>query len=355
MRVYVGERDRADGSVRVWVLTEQPRPDIAEIVDLIAEIRSLSSSTSLFDQGDAEERRRADVMARKDRLIAHIEQASDAPRPAELLCEEPRGFGWGGDVGGNLLAAAILQSETGEDVPEVVRAAFRREVLDPVYDRWSLGVPASEVWTWIEQNRELVERELFQQPPLDVDHGAAWAVADAGPRRGESEELSDAAASEVVRACEEAWRAIRDHHSELPDAVMVLGSGVERGRLVKLDHWWGGRWIADGELRGEVLLAGEALHLKPEEVFEVLLHEAAHGLNAARGIKDTSRGGRYHNARFGSAAQEVGLQVEAMPPYGLARTSLTPATRETYAASIERLADVMRIARQSDVRTRGVA
>ena len=136
---------------------------------------------------------------------------------------------------------------------------------------------------------------------------------------------------------------------------MVLGSGVERGRLVKLDHWWGGRWIADGELRGEVLLAGEALHLKPEEVFEVLLHEAAHGLNAARGIKDTSRGGRYHNARFGSAAQEVGLQVEAMPPYGLARTSLTPATRETYAASIERLADVMRIARQIDVRTRGVA
>ena len=40
------------------------------------------------------------------------------------------------------------------------------------------------------------------------------------------------------------------------------------------------------------------VHLPPAEVFEVLLHGAAHGLNAARHIPDTSRGGRYHNRRF---------------------------------------------------------
>ena len=103
---------------------------------------------------------------------------------------------------------------------------------------------------------------------------------------------TDPLASDLVVACEEAWRTIQSHHPELPDVVMLLGTGVERGRLVKLGHWWGGRWLADGGVRGEVLLAGEALHLKPEAVFEVLLHEAAHGLNAARGIKDTSRGGQ---------------------------------------------------------------
>src|SRR3546814_5109715 len=70
------------------------------------------------------------------------------------------------------------------------------------------------------------------------------------------------------------------HHPDLPAVVIVLGSGVERGRLVKLGHWWGGRWVADGQTRGEVLLAGEALHLTPAQVFEVLLHEGAHGLNA---------------------------------------------------------------------------
>ena len=85
-----------------------------------------------------------------------------------------------------------------------------------------------------------------------------------------------------MSACEAAWSDIREHHTQLPEVVIVLGSGVERGRLVKLGHWWGGRWLADGEVRGEVLLAGEALHLPADKVFEVLLHEAAHGLNAAR-------------------------------------------------------------------------
>ena len=117
-------------------------------------------------------------------------------------------------------------------------------------------------------------------------------------------------ASELVAACEEAWAAIQRRHPEVPDAVIVLGSGVERGRLVKLGHWWGGRWIADGAVRGEVLLAGEALHLAPEAVFEVLLHEAAHGLNAARRIQDSSRGGRYHNVRFKATAEDLGLVVE---------------------------------------------
>lgn len=157
---------------------------------------------------------------------------------------------------------------------------------------------------------------------------------------------SDPLASDLVVACEAVWRSIQSHHPELPPVVMLLGSGVERGRLVKLGHWWGGRWLADGDVRGEVLLAGEALHLKPEDVFEVLLHEAAHGINAARGVKDTSRGGRYHNARFKKTAAEVGLDVEQMDPYGFAKTSVRPDTAERYSAEIEHLATAMRIARR---------
>ena len=134
---------------------------------------------------------------------------------------------------------------------------------------------------------------------------------------------ADALASDLVVACEEAWRTIQSHHPELPPVVMLLGTGVERGRLVKLGHWWGGRWLADGDVRGEVLLAGEALHLKPEDVFEVLLHEAAHGINAARGVKDTSRGGRYHNARFKKTAIEgVPYQIFLMTPYILSIAAL---------------------------------
>ncbi|MCP5065020.1 MAG: hypothetical protein GY946_00515, partial [bacterium] len=159
--------------------------------------------------------------------------------------------------------------------------------------------------------------------------------------------------SAVVAACEEAWAAFQRHHSELPDVVVVLGSGVDRGRLVKLGHWWGARWEAGGEHRGEVLLAGEALHLPVADVFEVLLHEAAHGINSARGIKDTSRGGRYHNARFKATAVEVGLLVEQLPPYGWAQTSLSSMAEDRYSAEIERLREAMQIARRIDSPTAG--
>ncbi len=152
-------------------------------------------------------------------------------------------------------------------------------------------------------------------------------------------------ASDLVASCEGAWSEIQARHPQVPDAVIVLGSGVERGRLVKLGHWWGGQWRVGDEPRGEVLLAGEALHLPPEAVVEVLLHEAAHGLNAARGIRDTSRGGRYHNAHFKAAAAEVGLRPRRLDPYGWARTVLTPATAEAYAGIIAAIGAEMRLAR----------
>ena len=161
-----------------------------------------------------------------------------------------------------------------------------------------------------------------------------------------SEAPTAAQASQLVAACEAAWATIQRLQPGVPDAVIVLGSGVERGRLVKLGHWWSGRWIADGEVRGEVLLAGEALHLKPEEVFEVLLHEAAHGYNANRAIKDTSRGGRYHNSRFRRTAEQFGLAVTAMSPFGWASTSLTTPAKEQYRKEIDDIGDAMRLARR---------
>lgn len=162
---------------------------------------------------------------------------------------------------------------------------------------------------------------------------------------GLSGEDTPAAASALVAACEQAWASIQDRHPEVPNAVIILGTGVERGRLVKLGHWWAGRWIADGQPRGEVLLAGEALHLPAEAVFEVLLHEAAHGLNAARHIKDTSRGGRYHNRRFQQTAEALGLTVAKLGPYGWADTGLAAPTAREYATEIETIAAAMRIAR----------
>jgi hypothetical protein len=163
--------------------------------------------------------------------------------------------------------------------------------------------------------------------------------------RPSAEDVSRAAASRLVAACEGAWRALQDEHPEIPDAVIVLGTGMERGRLVKLGHWWGGQWVVDQGQQAEVLLAGEALQLSPEAVFEVLAHEAAHGINAARGIKDASRGGRYHNAAFKEAAEQLGLTVTRMKPHGWAETTLGSDARERVAEAIVGIATEMRLAR----------
>lgn len=158
-------------------------------------------------------------------------------------------------------------------------------------------------------------------------------------------EAGDPAASALIAACEAAWADIQSHHPDLPPAVMVLGTGIQGGKLVKLGHWWQSQWVADGAARGEVLLAGEALHLPADQVLEILVHEAAHGINCARDVKDTSRGGRYHNQRFKATAVEVGLKVQRMDPYGWARTTLRPETIEKYAGSIATIGEHLRIAR----------
>lgn len=313
MRVYRGSPD----DHRVWVthVTPDGPSDLRDLVDQFLDVDRKPPSTALHH-----------------RVTGSVD-----------------GLSWGDrGAGGAALAASILAGETGEEPTPLLARVFRDDVVARIPHDEPLDLPATAVWHWIEQHRLLVEAELFNTT------GPAYRPADSDATIAEGEELPPATASALVAACERAWDAIRDHHPDLPDAVIVIGSGVERGRLVKLGHWWGGRWIADGATRGEVLLAGEALHQPADDVFEVLLHEAAHALNAARGIKDTSRGGRYHNQHFKKTAEEVLLRVRATPPHGLARTLLTDDARDRYAVTIDHLGDAMRIARRIDQPMRAV-
>jgi hypothetical protein len=345
VRRYIGER--AAGVSTVWIIDRGDPPAVREIVVALAELHRLTDD----GPGDAQyEARRKRWLRRKDDLLDRIRVAETAAprRVVHRTVHSPTGFEWGYAGNGPAdLSHALLLAEVGVEPTAAVRLAFRDDVVSRLpTERFDL--PAADIWTWISHNRAFVERELFLQPNRDESE-PAWAITSAEPPAQValgSAPTGEATASALVAACEGAWRDIQRHHTELPDVVIVLGTGVERGRLVKLGHWWGGRWVADGQTRGEVLIAGEALHLEPKQVFEVLLHEAAHGINASRGVKDTSRGGRYHNQRFADTAREVQLRVRAMPPYGLANTSLTPDAEERYADTIEGLGEAMRIARQ---------
>src|SRR5437867_1185787 len=90
----------------------------------------------------------------------------------------------------------------------------------------------------------------------------------------------------LVRALEHAWAAIRAHHPQVPAAVLVVASGGATGNRMVLGHFAYGRWQHGDNRLPEVLISGEGLIRPPAEVLTTLLHEAAHGLAAARGIKD---------------------------------------------------------------------
>ena len=71
---------------------------------------------------------------------------------------------------------------------------------------------------------------------------------------------SSQAASAVVVALERAWTAIRAHHPDVPQVVIILGAGSEARRgLFKWGHFAAARWHVAGSNRPEVLVSGEGL------------------------------------------------------------------------------------------------
>ncbi len=146
---------------------------------------------------------------------------------------------------------------------------------------------------------------------------------------------SQAAASAVVAALERAWTAIRAHHPDTPQGVVILGAGSEARRgLFKWGHFAAARWHVAGSNRPEVLVSGEGLNRGARPVLATLLHEAAHGLANTRQIKDTSRQGRWHNQRFAALARELGLTIAFDKKTGWSQTSLTDQLAGRYAEQL---------------------
>jgi len=159
----------------------------------------------------------------------------------------------------------------------------------------------------------------------------------------------DRAASVLVAALEHAWQTIRQHHPDVPQAVLVVASGSE-GKRLNLGHFAPHRWQVNGTDRHEVLVGGEGLHRGPLEVLGTLLHEAAHGLAQARQVQDTSRQGRYHNRRYAQLARELGLEVASVRPIGWSATTIPDRTAAAYAGQLEELAAALVLWRRQEHR-----
>jgi hypothetical protein len=153
----------------------------------------------------------------------------------------------------------------------------------------------------------------------------------------------------LVAAIETTWAAIRHRHSDVPHVVLTLGGGTNRPGQVTLGHFHDGKWATANESRlPELFIGGEGLQLGPVPLLGTLLHEAAHGIASTRGVKDTSRQGRYHNTRYRDLAHELGITVERDPSIGWSITSVPDATAAGYALELTGLAAALSAYRLAD-------
>lgn len=131
-------------------------------------------------------------------------------------------------------------------------------------------------------------------------------------------------------ALQSTWASIRRHNREVPTAVVtVTGQAPGCGTTV---------W----DLDPVVMLAAETVADGPHAVLGALLHQAAHGVVAARGEADLGNRGRYHSGRFQGAAEELGLEVSwTRPGIGWSATSLPARTAAKYEGALGKIATAL--------------
>jgi curved DNA-binding protein CbpA len=169
-------------------------------------------------------------------------------------------------------------------------------------------------------------------------------------QNGSANGNSSQAVSRILKVLEDLWLEIRRWHPDIPPAVIIIASGTD-GKQTRLGHHAPGRWNVAGQQYAEIMISGEGLHRTPREVLATLLHEAAHALAHERGIKDTSRQGRYHNKQFKIHAEELGLTVEHDDRNGWSASTITPAVEHAYARQLDALTEAMTLWRHGETTT----
>jgi hypothetical protein len=145
--------------------------------------------------------------------------------------------------------------------------------------------------------------------------------------------------SALIRALEAAYKGIQTRHPALPPVIFITGQGFH-GKRKRLGHYAHGAWRTGKAGAHEIFVAGEIMQKGSDDTFATILHEAVHALAGVRKVKDTTRGGRYHNQRFVALAVELGMEYAHEGPHavlGFSDVTLTTATKDLYKHTIAAL------------------
>src|SRR6266536_1425208 len=175
-----------------------------------------------------------------------------------------------------------------------------------------------------------------------------------------------ASGSSLIAALEHTWATIRRLRPELPEVVFITGTGLRHATASSVDAKWGHfgaqRWVqgrpqpttppateagqgaglhVQPDRKPELFVAGECFAEGAAHTLVTILHEATHALAHVRGVKDTSRQGKYHNRRFVELAAELDLEwptgAKAHPVSGFSEVRLSEVAAILYADTIAEL------------------
>lgn len=96
-----------------------------------------------------------------------------------------------------------------------------------------------------------------------------------------------------------------------------------RGRKSAYGWYWPQRWQNGTSNPAELNISAEELKRDPADVLLTMAHEMVHQVADETGVKDTSRGGRYHNKAFAKLAEAAGLCAPAAPDKRLGFSGVT--------------------------------
>ena len=112
------------------------------------------------------------------------------------------------------------------------------------------------------------------------------------------------AGSTAARLLEAAWHAAT---IVVPDTPQNVTLTVNRKGGNVLGYYAPSAWSDGGTPIHEVAVTSTTIRRGARSLLTTLLHESVHALAKARGVKDTSRQGRWHNLKFVELAGEYGL------------------------------------------------
>ena len=131
--------------------------------------------------------------------------------------------------------------------------------------------------------------------------------------------------SEATAFLENAYVALNKKFfgGQLPPVIITIQSSPRA-----YGHYttWENTWVGEGQGFHEINIGAETLDRDASEVLATLSHEMCHHYCAVNNIKDTSRGGTYHNKKFKEVAEGTGaILVDYDPRIGYSPTRPTDA------------------------------